>query len=325
MQRDFCGNRRQQQKSADCSNSQESLGSQTNRRQRDDDRTSEEDEPLLMRSGPSSPSPSGAATTTATTTASSSTIEDIDRDDAHSTHCHVEYVDDVFANLRAGERRLQALKRALPDTMSRQRRQIVDWMCEVRARLTLRPDTLALGVALLDRYAYHLVAQRKSSSLRISIGASALMLASTLEEQFPPESRDFSFQCRTFTGDAAVCQRDLSDEQLRQTSWRVARTLDFDLYTPHHLHFLRRFSRASGHTSDDHNRAKRACEQALRAHADLLLPYPPSLIAAAAVMYVRKRKRPEVKHWTRTLRHYTGYRRSVVEAVEQILQRHVDR
>jgi hypothetical protein len=229
----------------------------------------------------------------------------------------------VFRNLRASERRLQSLKRALPDTMARQRQQIVDWMCVVRSRLCLRPDTLALAVALLDRYAYHMLAERRSSTLRISHGASALMLASTLEEQFPPESRDFSFQCRQFAGDVAVRQRDLSDEQLRQVSWRVARRLDFDLFTPHHLHFLRRFSRASGHTSDDHNRAKSVCEQALRAHHELVLPYPPSLIAAAAVLHVRRTKAPPVKPWTRTLHHYTGYRQQTVEAVEQILQRHV--
>lgn len=173
---------------------------------REDARSNDDDEPRLVRSGPSTPSPNATATTT---TASSSIVEDIDRDDRHSTHCHVEYVDDVFRNLRAGERRLQRLKRALPETVERQRRQIVDWMCQVRTQLCLRPDTLALGVALLDRYAYLLVEQRDAAVLRISFGAGALMLASTLEEQFPPESRDFSFQCRCFDGDSSVRQRDL--------------------------------------------------------------------------------------------------------------------
>ena len=266
---------------------------------------------------------------------SSSTVEDIDKDKNASAQCIVEYVDDVFADLKRVEQRIQESVRPIANARAEQKRSaIVRWMIGVRARLKLRQDTLAFSIALLDRYRSAVepdVYQKTEDDGcgPFSIGAAAMMLASTLEEQFPPTSHDFSIECRNVTPalSAAAAPGNhmyYSNDRLRSTSWRIATALDFDLWTPHYMHFLRRFSKASKNTVEEHNLAKCFCERAMLHFTELIARYPPSLIAAAAVMLVRCRREPPfaVRPWSKTLRHYTGYAQDVVAKVAAVMKSH---
>lgn len=261
---------------------------------------------------------------------SSTTVEDIDCDDADTCECIVEYVDDVFADLRAAEQRVHRALRPLAADAEAVRATLVRWMTDVRSRLKLRYDTLALAVALLDRYVSGVEcadfdAQAPAEGGRLALAAATLMLAATLEEQFPPESNDFVLECRRACRSGSFgAARDgaaFSSVNLRKVSWRVATALDFDLWTPHYLHFLRRFSKASQHDTVEHNAAKQLCELAAEHYAALLLRHPPSMIAAAAVYLVRGERAASSnvatnhKPWTSTLRHYTGYARHDVACV----------
>jgi hypothetical protein len=240
------------------------------------------------------PAQDGALTTT-----TSSTTDDIDLLDKGSIECLVEYVNDTFHDLKEEERRLFPLLRPLSsqvDINGKMRALLVDWLFDVRRKFKLRYETLYAALSLLDRY-LSIVTVRKSQLQEC--GCAALMLASTLEETYPPEARDY----------VHVSDNSFEAEALKTHSWRIAAALQFNLWSPNPLHFLRRYSKASRNSTAEHNLAKYYCQSATLNYHRLVSAYLPSKLAASSILLARlaQTESTKSKPWSRTLAHYTGY------------------
>lgn len=222
-----------------------------------------------------------AARAVATT---SSTTDDIDANDNESIECLVEYVNDTFRNLKQEEQRHRTALRPLRDAgqtdlTGKMRALAIDWIFDVRLKFRMRSETLFLAVSLLDRYLSvggAAEAPIARTDLQECICA-AMVLAATLEESYPVESRDYVLiSANCFTAQA-----------LKTRSWRIAAALQFDLWSPNALHFLRRYSKASKNDTKQHTLAKYYCQSALLNYHSLIVCYLPSQIAAASILLAR--------------------------------------
>lgn len=247
------------------------------------------------------------------TASSSSVVEDIDAADENMYECIVEYVDDVISDLREKEKEQHALINAIPKQLEDDRFTLMEWMGAIRADASLRLDTFALAVGILDRYINALLRENQNLPdpiIGIEHAVGAMMLAATLEETFPPDTRDMKRLCErkvVSEGGPTRLFYYCDETKLRTTSWKMGNALDFDLWTPTWLHFLRRFSKASRNTRQQHTYAKNVCLHLGFYYAALVKKYPPSFLAAVAIMITRINIMPDKKRWNRTLQHYTGY------------------
>ena len=69
---------------------------------------------------------------------------------------------------------------------------VVDWMAGVVLQLSLHPETLQLAVSCLDRFLQVEVAKVGKEKLQL-IGATALLIASKYEENYPPEIAEICY------------------------------------------------------------------------------------------------------------------------------------
>lgn len=287
-------------------------------------------------------------------TSSSSHTEDIDKYDTKRVECVVEYVDDAFEDLRQSENSIQKRLRSFEasgqsnqccedDNINENMRFIlVDWLVSVSLKLKLRSDTLYLAIGLLNRYlsigkGYDydpntdalekntlsiepilLLGDDKKSSTNTNqthlvtrktlqgIGVASHILACQLEEVYPPELRDFVY----------ITDKSVSMDELKLYVWKIFHALDFELFTPHPLSFLRRFYKASSllQKSEDtemfYCTAKYICECTLLNYRQIQLVYKPSEIAASVVLLTQLIHFPtktKTKCWTGTLCKYTAY------------------
>lgn len=284
-----------------------------------------------------------------TLSTSSSIVEDIDANDAECSKCIVEYVGDVMRDLSLKECEQHAQLCALDAPTTRRREALIVWIDNVRQRSALLLDTMALAVAILDRFASHAFANNGATpfnteaaapappteqSLNVLHAAGSLLLAAALEETFAPSLDDMIWACKSPKNrppivDTEQCAAFLSvnaltSDALQRMTRYMASTLNFDLWTATWLHFLRRFSRASQHSTSEHAHAKRYCIAALRRYATVVLPHRPSKVAAAAV-YCTRAADPERfrRPWSKTLNHFSGYsEEQVADIVQKIAASH---
>lgn len=152
-------------------------------------------------------------------------------------------------------------------------RQILnDWMVEVHSKFRLLPETLLIAINLIDRF---LSARTVSLEKFQLVGLTALFVAAKYEEVICPSVTHF---LNMADGGYDV------DEILRAERY-LLQTLDFDLAYPNPLHFLRRVSKADRYDVHSRTVAKFFIEISCLDHR--LLPYPPSLLAAAAMWIAR--------------------------------------
>jgi len=65
---------------------------------------------------------------------------------------------------------------------------LMDWIVDVHLRFKLLPETLYLSVNIIDRYLAQQLIQREFLQL---VGITALLIASKIEEIYPPRLKDF--------------------------------------------------------------------------------------------------------------------------------------
>lgn len=273
---------------------------------------------------------------------SSSTINNIDAHDANEYVCVVHYVVEALEDLRLAEQKHQL---ELPSEPVCNRLAAVSVIAKVHHSFSLRLETLTMAISMLDRLAGSTVQTGTGPlaladgnvSINLKAALATLMLASTLEEEYPLHPDDVmhtsqKLQRTNSGGDQYFWQRNFSSNDLRCLAWQIARQLEFNLWSPNWLHFLRRFSKAAGLVISEHQLAKQICLVAVRDYEHFVFPVLPSQLAAAAVMRVceiRKQKnrnsaasstvQRRFKKWSKTLAHYTGYARAEIEPIEQIL------
>jgi len=226
-------------------------------------------------------------------------IDDIDKNDFHDPQAVTEYVIDIYQYLMEKEKDAvdPLYLNKLSDINSNMRAVLIDWLVEVHRMFKLIPETLFMAVSLIDRF-LSLSSTVSRETLQV-LGTTALFIASKYEEIYAPECMDFVY----------VCDGTCTKQQILKMEQTVLNTLHFNLTHPTALHFLRRFSKASGSDYLLHTLCKYLIEISL---LDInLLKYTPSLIAAAAV-YLGRAMAGKGPYWTPTLEHYSTYKESKV-------------
>ena len=90
-----------------------------------------------------------------------------------------------------------------PDINNSMRAILVDWLVEVAEEYKLSPDTLYLAVNYIDRFLSSMVVLRKKLQL---VGTACMLIASKLEEIYPPEVAEFVYITDdTYSGKEVKC------------------------------------------------------------------------------------------------------------------------
>jgi len=168
---------------------------------------------------------------------------------------------------------------------------LVDWLVEVHYMFKLLPETLFLGISIIDRFLSLKPITRDVLQL---VGITSMLVASKYEEIYAPECNDF-----VYISDGAYTK-----QQILLMEQTILNTLNFNITHPSALHFLRRYSKAGGSDYTLHTICKYLIEVVL---IDVkFLKYPPSLQAAASV-YLGRAMTGKSPLWTSTLEHYSTY------------------
>jgi len=224
--------------------------------------------------------------------------EDIDQNDFDDPQAVAEYVNEIYEYLMMKEKdRVDpGYIRTQPHVTEKMRAILVDWLVEVHRMFKLLPETLFLGVAIIDRY---LSLKHITQDMLQLVGITAMLIASKYEEIYAPECNDF-----VYISDGAYTKH-----QILQMEQTILNTLNFNITHPSSLHFLRRYSKAGGSDYTLHTICKYLIELVL---IDVkFLKYPPSLLAAASV-YLGRAMTGKSPLWTPTLLHYSTYMENVV-------------
>jgi len=204
-----------------------------------------------------------------------------------------EYIGDIIDHLRNLERR----KRPRANYMSKQRdinsnmRSIlVDWLVEVTLEFKLTTETVYLTVNLVDRFLSLMHVTRSKLQL---VGVAAMLIASKLEELYPPLVEDFVY----------ICDGTYRAEEVRLMEFQILRVLQFDTSFASTSTFCARFIKAANGTKVAHHLAEFLCELTLQDY--YFLKYIPSEIAASAVVLALYTL--DLPYWDATMRHYFGF------------------
>jgi len=224
--------------------------------------------------------------------------EDIDQNDYDDPQAVVEYVNKIYLYLMDKEK-----DRVDPrylcnqvDINEKMRAILVDWLVEVHRMFKLLPETLFLGISIIDRF---LSMKQISRDVLQLVGITSMLIASKYEEIYAPECNDF-----VYISDGAYTK-----PQILHMEQNILNTLNFNITHPSALHFLRRYSKAGGSDYTLHTLCKYLIEVIL---IDVkFLIYPPSQQAAASV-YLGRAMTGKSPLWTPTLQHYSTYAESTV-------------
>jgi len=233
-----------------------------------------------------------------TVVAQSLAYEDIDLNDFDDPQAVVDYVNEIYHYLMIKERD-RVDPRYLTtqvDINEKMRAILVDWLVEVHRMFKLLPETLYLGISIIDRFLS--LKQISRDTLQL-VGITSMLIASKYEEIYAPECNDF-----VYISDGAYTK-----PQILHMEQTILNTLNFNITHPSSLHFLRRYSKAGGSDYTLHTICKYLIEVVL---IDVkFLKYPPSLQAAASV-YLGRAMTGKTPLWTSTLEHYSTYSENVV-------------
>jgi hypothetical protein len=225
--------------------------------------------------------------------------EDIDINDFNDPQSVAEYVNEIYEYLMIKEKDKvdsDYISKTQPEITEKMRGILVDWLVEVHRMFKLLPETLFLGIAIIDRY---LAAKQISRDSLQLVGITSMLIASKYEEIYAPECNDF-----VYISDGAYTKH-----QILQMEQTILNTLNFNITHPSSLHFLRRYSKAGGSDYTLHTICKYLIELVL---IDVkFLKYPPSLLAAASV-YLGRAMTGKSPLWNSTLHHYSTYADSMV-------------
>ncbi|CAG8803569.1 20460_t:CDS:2, partial [Cetraspora pellucida] len=225
--------------------------------------------------------------------------QDLDADDAHDPLMVSEYAVDIFQYLKE----LEAETAPRPDYMDQQnelswkmREILVDWLIEVHNKFRLLPETLFLAINIIDRF----LSVRVVSLVKLQlVGITGLFIAAKYEEVIAPSIKNFIY----------MVDNGYSDDEILKAERYILQTIDFKMNYPNPMNFLRRASKADNFDIQSRTVAKYLMEISLVDHN--FLPYPPSMIAAAALCFSRKMLHRS--EWTANLIHYSTFTEKELE------------
>lgn len=186
---------------------------------------------------------------------------------------------------------------AQPDINEKMRAILVDWMVDVHLKFGLSHETLFLAVSTLDRY----LSREPVTSQRLQlVGITAMLIASKVEEVYPPEVKDLVY----------IADNSYTKEEVIETEKRMLAALEFEMSPPSSLRFLTRFSKHSGADLRTHNLAMYLTELALVEYR--FVRHRPSLCAAAA-LYLATRLLDKTVAWDHSVGNTIGYKEAAVK------------
>lgn len=219
-------------------------------------------------------------------------VRDVDEVDHENILLASMYVKDIYKYLR----QLEAEQNVRPNYLQGQevtgnmRAILVDWMVQVCLKFRLLQETMYMAVGIIDRFLQDRPVPKKQLQL---VGVTAMFLASKYEEMYPPEISDFAY----------VTDNAYTTAQIRDMEMTILRVLKFQLGRPSPLHFLRRASKISEATAEQHAVSKYFLELAMVDYD--MVHFPPSMLASAALALTLKIL--DAGEWDVTLQHYMEY------------------
>ncbi|KAK9729358.1 G2/mitotic-specific cyclin [Basidiobolus ranarum] len=219
--------------------------------------------------------------------------DDLDAEDEYDPLMVSEYVQEIFEYLKEIEPQFLAN----PNYMEMQkglawkmRAILVDWLIEVHEKFRLLPETLFLGINLIDRFLSLRVVSLNKLQL---VGITAMLIASKYEEIYAPSIENFIY----------MTDGGYTEDEVKKAERYMLQVIEWNMSYPNPLNFLRRVSKADNYDVQTRTIAKYLMEVTLMDHR--LLHCPPSMAAAASLYLARLMlKRGS---WDANLTHYSGY------------------
>ncbi|RWS13150.1 G2/mitotic-specific cyclin-B-like protein [Dinothrombium tinctorium] len=221
-------------------------------------------------------------------------VENIDENDVNNVLLTPEYVNDIYEYLRYLESKQTVKQNFLviqKEMTARMRSVLIDWIINVHYQFRLLPETLYLGISIMDRFFQKESVNKNKIQL---VGVTAFFIASKFEEIYPPDIKDF----------VVICDQLYHKRDILKMEMVILKALKFELGRPLPLHFLRRNSKAAHADSRIHTMAKYLMELTLVEYE--CAHWKPSLLAAVA-LYVTLRMIGDGYTWTPTLEYYSNY------------------
>lgn len=156
---------------------------------------------------------------------------------------------------------------------------MVDWMVEVHQKFRLIPETLHLGVNILDRYLERVNVERTKLQL---VGVTALLIACKYEEIYPPEVQDCVY----------ICDKAYTRQMVLDMEAEILFILEYRMSVPTGFPFLNRFLDITKATTLQKHAAHYYNERMLQEY--MYLKHRPSLIAASCVSLALNN--PSIRH-----------------------------
>ncbi|EFJ27369.1 hypothetical protein SELMODRAFT_230742 [Selaginella moellendorffii] len=221
-------------------------------------------------------------------------LPNIDEHDVGNQLAVTDYVEDIYSFYRKAEVQSCAAPEYMkqqPEINDKMRAILVDWLIEVHLKFKLMPETLYLTINIIDRY---LSLQQVSRKYLQLVGVTSMLIAAKYEEVWAPVVGDF-----VFISDDAY-----TDDQLLSMEKKMLNTLRFNLTVPTPYVFVVRFLKAAASDRQMNLLAFFFVELCLTEY--VMLKYPPSMLAAAAV-YAAQCCLEKSPAWTSALQRHSGY------------------
>ncbi|KAJ1511545.1 G2/mitotic-specific cyclin [Coelomomyces lativittatus] len=236
-------------------------------------------------------------------------IPEIDLEDVEDVVLCAEYVQEILEYLLDREKMFMPNPNYItlhPELRWHMRGILVDWLMEVHQKFRFLPETLFLGVNIMDRF----LSKRTVSLNKFQlVGLASLFIAAKIEEIFCPPVANFSYMA-----DSAF-----NDDDMLSAEKYILKTLTFDTWAPGPFSFIRRISKIDEYNLHHRTAAKFFTEASLLDHRFLM--FPPSLIAASAMYLARCVFKAPGPRWDASFAMVSGYMESeLIECVQMFLR-----
>lgn len=218
--------------------------------------------------------------------------EEQDKEDV--SMCY-EYSEDIFEHLYARQFETSVRVNYVTDKeyefylRPTMRAILVDWLIEVHCKFRLFPETLYLGINLMDRY----LSENKVSLSRLQlIAITALLVAAKFEEVNLPKLSNYSY----------ITDNAYTNEEIKQAEFVLLNKLDYNLGWPNPLNFLRRLSKCDDYDSVSRSLGKCLLEYMIS--CPHFIDLVPSKMASVAMFTAQKVKNVDFE-WTNIWDHYS--------------------
>jgi len=237
------------------------------------------------------------------------TIHNIDLNDQHDPQLVSEYLPCIFPYIFQLEQSSPILPNFLlhSSITPAMRSILLDWLNDVQIMFKLLPETLYMATFMLDSFLQKERKKIPKEKLQL-VGSACMFTAAKAEETQYPSVSDF-----VYISDGAFTAR-----SVRAMERRILRSINFNLFRPPPITFLRRFSKAAEVNEEEKHvhMASYVVDTALLNYS--LAHHPPSLLAASSLLLCLLLLNPSSSPsscWSPTLKHYSRYSVDELEPV----------